>query len=292
MQTRSATRVNGPSATTLNPPARQGLPRIKAIEKVSIKIPLQKRTAGGRKEMGNKNPNPNPNPQKTAPRSAQPQPQTAWTTVVSRKTAKRERKKERKETTQQQLQQQQRKAPPTTPQTKGQRTGPQKKRKEPRTAAVTITCPPGEYEATMAEAHKKMESLESLGIKGGVKIRRAVTGALVYEIPGEGGNELADKLALGLKRALSGKEGVRVQRPTKTAELRLRGLDEAVTLSEIREAISKSGNCEEEEINVGEVKRAPNGIKMVWARCPLRTANTITQKSHIQIGWAMVRVEL
>ncbi|XP_029176749.1 uncharacterized protein LOC114944856 [Nylanderia fulva] len=121
----------------------------------------------------------------------------------------------------------------------------------------------------MAEAHKKMESLESLGIKGGVKIRRAVTGALVYEIPGEGGNELADKLALGLKRALSGKEGVRVQRPTKTAELRLRGLDEAVTLSEIREAISKSGNCEEEEINVGEVKRAPNGIKMVWAVAPL-----------------------
>ncbi|XP_029165930.1 uncharacterized protein LOC114936781 [Nylanderia fulva] len=104
----------------------------------------------------------------------------------------------------------------------------------------------------MTEARQKMESLESLGIKEGVKIRRAVTGALIYEIPGENGNELADKLALKLRQALSGKEGVKIQRPSKTAEIRMRGLDEAVTPSEIGEAISRDGNCQEEEVSVGK----------------------------------------
>lgn len=157
-------------------------------------------------------------------------------------------------------------------------------------AAITVTCPPGQYEKTMREARQKI-NLEGLGIKG-VKIRRAITGALMYEIPGENSSELADKLACKLRQTLIGKEGVKVQRPTKTAEIRVKGLDETVTPAEIRETIAREGECEEEEIAIGEVKMSPSGIGTVWARCPVKAANIAARKGQIQIGWALTRVEL
>lgn len=157
-------------------------------------------------------------------------------------------------------------------------------------AAITITCPPGTYEATMREARGKID-LEGIGIKG-VKIRRAITGALVYEIPGEKSHEMADTLALRLKQTLSVKERVRVQRPMKMAELRLRGLDVSSSPSEVREAVATHGNCEEEEITAGDIKRSPNGMGVIWVRCPLTAANQLSVKGQIKIGWALVRVEL
>lgn len=119
-------------------------------------------------------------------------------------------------------------------------------------AAITITCPPGTYEAMLREARSKID-LEGMGIPG-VKIRRAITGALIFEIPGEQSHERADTLALHLKQALSGKEEVRIQRPTKMAELRMRGLDESSCPSEVREAVASQGRCEEEEVSVRDIK--------------------------------------
>ncbi|KMQ84585.1 gag-like protein [Lasius niger] len=68
-----------------------------------------------------------------------------------------------------------------------------KQRKEPQMAAVIVTCPSGRYEETIREARQKVK-LESLDISG-VKIRRAITGALVFEVPGKGSHKLADRLA-------------------------------------------------------------------------------------------------
>ncbi|XP_029161111.1 uncharacterized protein LOC114932867 [Nylanderia fulva] len=112
---------------------------------------------------------------------------------------------------------------------------------------MTVTCPPGQYERIMREARQKI-NLEDLGIKNGVKIKRAITGALMYEVPGARSQELADSLARRLKAALADKEGVRVQRPTKSAEIRIRGLDDSVTPSDVRNAVSNEGGCEEEEV--------------------------------------------
>lgn len=97
------------------------------------------------------------------------------------------------------------------------------KRKEPRTAAVTITCLPGKYEETLREARQKIK-MEELGIQG-AKVRRAITGAYVFEIPGADSYSKANKLAIGMRKALAGKEGVKIQRPTKMTEVRIRGLD-------------------------------------------------------------------
>ncbi|XP_029176328.1 uncharacterized protein LOC114944529 [Nylanderia fulva] len=84
-----------------------------------------------------------------------------------------------------------------------------RKRREPKTAAITITCPPGQYKSVMREAREKID-LEDLGIKEGVKIRRAITGALMYEVTGGKSQELADNLARRLKVALADKEGIKI----------------------------------------------------------------------------------
>ncbi|XP_029161139.1 uncharacterized protein LOC114932897 [Nylanderia fulva] len=121
---------------------------------------------------------------------------------------------------------------------------------------------------------------------------RAITGALMYEVPGARSQELADSLARRLKAALADKEGVRVQRPTTSAEIRIRGLDDSVTPSDVRNAVSNEGGCEEEEVSVGEMKKTPNGMGIVWVRCPISAANALAKKGQIKIGWARTRVDL
>lgn len=153
-----------------------------------------------------------------------------------------------------------------------------------------MTCLPGKYEETIRQARQKV-SLEGLGISG-VKIRRAITEALIFEIPGKDSHELADKLALSLRQALAGKDGVHVQRPVKMAELRLRGLDDSITTLEVLEAVARTGGCEVEEIHLGEIKKTPGGMGVIWIRCPLKAANQIMQTAQMRIGWALTRAEL
>lgn len=83
----------------------------------------------------------------------------------------------------------------------------------------------------MREAREKID-LADLGI-GPV---RAVTGALLLEIAGDDREKKADTLAAHLQTVLADKEGVRVSRPSKTAEIRLRNLEESVTVGELANA--------------------------------------------------------
>lgn len=54
-------------------------------------------------------------------------------------------------------------------------------RKVPKTAAVSVLCTtPGQYEAIIAEAKRKIK-LPDLGIQKGLKFKRAITGALTLE---------------------------------------------------------------------------------------------------------------
>ncbi|KMQ88948.1 reverse transcriptase [Lasius niger] len=110
----------------------------------------------------------------------------------------------------------------------------------------------GTQEMQIAEARSKID-IADIGIEG-TKMRRAVTGALVFEIPGKDGHKHADTLALRLKQAVAGKEEVRIDRPTKMAELRIRRFDKSVTLSEILDAVAQEGKCEKEEIKLGDIK--------------------------------------
>lgn len=273
--------------TTLNPPANPAKPRIVSVEKVSPPLVVTGKKRG--KNNGAPAIEQTPAPIRCDTRQSDAGKQS-WAVVASRKRGAAnqtvKRTSEGGETNRGAANK--RSAPlPVKPITKPD---PVKVRRVPRMAAITITCPPGTYEATMREARKKI-NLEGLGIQG-VRIRRAITGALLYEIPGEKSHEMADTLAQKLRRALSNKEGVRIHRPTKMAELRIRGLDESASPLEIREAIAALGNCVQEDVTVGDVKRSSNGTDMAWVRCPLTAANQLSLKGQIKVGWALARVDL
>ncbi|XP_029158606.1 uncharacterized protein LOC114933029 [Nylanderia fulva] len=254
-------------ATTLNPPARPATVRAPGQTLIRMgNTPPATRERKAKPKAANK----------AESREGTLQTKTAdtekgetWAVVASKKT-KRKEKAEAKE----------------TPKKAATNAG----RKEPKTAAVTLTCPTGKYEEITQKARQKID-IRSMGIEG-FKIKRAITGAIKYEISGKDGKKLADAFALELRKSVGGKEGVKVERPTKSAEIRIRGLDDATTPQEIRRVISEIGECEEEGVKVGDIKRTPSGIGMVWARCPLTAANKIVTATQVRIGWAIVRVEM
>ncbi|KMQ87404.1 cellular nucleic acid-binding protein [Lasius niger] len=90
----------------------------------------------------------------------------------------------------------------------------------------------------MTEARVKIDP-KTLGI-GFLRTRKAVTGALVLEVPGRDAVQKADQLAKLMDGVLKSK-GVRVSRFSKRAELRVRGLEDFVTPEIAAEAVALVG---------------------------------------------------
>lgn len=88
----------------------------------------------------------------------------------------------------------------------------------PRTAAVVVTCPEGQYREVLRLAMDKIDPA-SLGIEG-MTARKAVTRAQIFEVGGPEHHLKADALADSLRKVMEGREGVRISRPSPTAELR------------------------------------------------------------------------
>lgn len=151
----------------------------------------------------------------------------------------------------------------------------------------------------MREAREKI-NLPDLGIDGGVRIRRALTGAVKFEIPSvrgkEGeivrsGGDIARALAHKLTEVLSNKEGVKVEVPTKMTELRVKDLDDSVTKEELAQAIAMAGGCDVTSIRVGDIRAAPSGMRTAWVKCPLLAGRQIAAQGRVAVGWARARVD-
>ncbi|CAK9815590.1 hypothetical protein ANTPLA_LOCUS8712 [Anthophora plagiata] len=174
------------------------------------------------------------------------------------------------------------------------KTSPPRKRlgRVPRTAAVSLTVPPGgsvSYAQALASAREKI-NLAEVGITE-VRPKRAVTGGLLLQIPGPEGAAKADALASKLKEALEG-TGVKIARPCKRGELRVTGLDDSVTPKEVADAIAAAGACPPEEVRTGQIRSAPSGLGTLWVSCPLLAANTVAKGGRIRVGWTSARVEV
>ncbi|XP_011878926.1 PREDICTED: uncharacterized protein LOC105568124 [Vollenhovia emeryi] len=177
---------------------------------------------------------------------------------------------------------------PTAPEKKApKKTGGQR---NPRTQAVTLTCPPETYAEGMRLV-KSQINLEELGIDT-LRPRRAQTGAIILEISGENAKEKADSLADKMRAVIGDREGVKVTRPAKMAELRIRDLDDSVTVTDVKEAVAEAGGCAPTEVKTGEVKPAPNGLGTIWAQCPLAAAKKAAAAGRVKIGWVRARLEL
>ncbi|XP_026825056.1 actin cytoskeleton-regulatory complex protein PAN1-like [Ooceraea biroi] len=129
--------------------------------------------------------------------------------------------------------------------------------KAPKTAAVVITAADGDYKGAVEKEQKGVD-IDALGIAA-PRVRRALTGALIYEIPGPESATKADELASRLEKVFEG-SGVRVTRPLKKAELRVRRLDDAATEESVSRAVAATGGCDPRDVEVGPIQRSPDGL--------------------------------
>lgn len=173
----------------------------------------------------------------------------------------------------------------------GDKTAKPQKRKEPKTAVVTITCADNKYGEVIKEAKSKIV-LAELNIGDGMRCKRAVTGACLFEIPGPDGQEKARSLEQRLQDVFRDRSDVKVARPKKTAELRVTDLDDSVGGLDVVGVISNVGGCSVSDIRAGGINRAPNGLGTLWLRCPLSAANRVSQMGRIQVGWCSAKVSL
>jgi len=167
---------------------------------------------------------------------------------------------------------------------------PPQPKKSPRTAAVQIICLDGERAEVMRLARARV-NLEELGIRE-MRPRRARTGALLLEIPGVEGAQKADALADKLRVALADKEGMLITRPQKTAEIRIRDLEDSISEEEVAVVLAEKGGCHPDEIRVGPIRQASNGLGSAWVKCPLTAASKIVKEGTFRLGWTRAKTEV
>ncbi|XP_022834571.1 uncharacterized protein LOC111362230 [Spodoptera litura] len=167
----------------------------------------------------------------------------------------------------------------------------------PRSEAVTVTLQPGAeergvtYKRVIAEAKAKIR-LSELDLPC-VTLKTTATGARLFEVPGASSSSVAkaDLLAAKLKEVLN-LDDVRVSRPTKTAELHIRGLDDSVTTEEVVTAIARIGECSPDTVRAGDIRVDASGLGMIWVRCPTMVAKTIADSGRLLVGWVAAKVKL
>lgn len=153
-----------------------------------------------------------------------------------------------------------------------------RKKRPPRPSAVVLTPPP-DGNVSMAEVMTEVRSrirLSDFDLER-VRPRRAVTGGMILEIPGQDAAPKADRLAARISEVLAGK-GVGVSRPVKMAELRLAGLDDSVTPEQVAQAIAGAGGCDAGDVRVGNMTLSPSGLFAAWVRYPQTAAEKLGER--------------
>ncbi|XP_020296686.1 uncharacterized protein LOC109861443 [Pseudomyrmex gracilis] len=137
---------------------------------------------------------------------------------------------------------------------------------------------------------KKTKKLSDFGITE-VRPKRDITGELIIEIPGEDSKEKADRLCVAMS-ALASASDVRVARPVKTVELRVKGLDDFVTPEEVKEAVVATGSCRPTDVKVGRARASPSRLLTAWVQCPVSAAKKIADAGALRVGWVRAPIEV
>ena len=123
----------------------------------------------------------------------------------------------------------------------------------PRTSAVTVTLNEGSrmsYADVINTARQSIPFVE-IGVES-LNMRKAMTGAIVITVPGDRDREKASRLATRLAKMLD-PATARVAVSTRTAELRVAGIDISINKEELRQALAQAAGCEGAEVQVGEI---------------------------------------
>ncbi|KMQ95337.1 proline-rich p65 protein [Lasius niger] len=161
----------------------------------------------------------------------------------------------------------------------------------PKPAVVTITSNNNEefsYAKILSTARTKV-SLKDIGIKQ-TKIRKAINGGLVIEIPGPDGASLANTLQEKLKTALDGM--AKVNKPVALSELRLTGIDPSTSVGEISRVLALAAKCSTDDLKMSNINMMRDGMGVIWVRCPSAIAYVLASVGRLNLGWTSVRVDL
>ncbi|XP_063629225.1 uncharacterized protein LOC134800670 [Cydia splendana] len=256
-------------AVTREPPTRQ--PKAPAAQPSAPAAPATKKRANSApRQKTAKEPSASPPSQ---PATTTQQPAESWTQVVKKGKSGKSAKPS---------------SPPAAPVRKPAPAGP-RKLVVPSTAAIVVALKP-ESEATYASIMSKATTSVNLADVGleHVKVRKTAAGARIIEVSGSDNGRAADELCRKITDVIG--EEARVYRPTKMADLRISGLDEAATQEAIAGAIAKLGECSLNEIKVGSIRAQYNGTGSALAQCPITAAKRVTAAGRLLIGWSSALV--
>lgn len=127
----------------------------------------------------------------------------------------------------------------------------------PLSSAVTLTQSEGtktSYAEVLATASQKVP-LDEFSIER-VKIKKAMTGSIILEVPEDKEKEKAPALATRFTQALD-PTTVKVAAPTRTAELRK---------EELRDTLARAGGCKALEVRVGVIRTFRGGLGSAWIK--------------------------
>lgn len=162
----------------------------------------------------------------------------------------------------------------------------------PKSAVVAINpLPGGEHTGRelIREAQQAL-SLEKLEVPP-LEIKRSRMGGYLLAVRGEGAEEGADRLARGL-RGMPQATKVAITRPAKRCEMRVSGLDEGVSPTEVVQAVAAAGGCPVEEVKPGDIRCTSTGMGALWIRCPAAAAIKVAKAGGVRVGWAWAPVGL
>lgn len=163
---------------------------------------------------------------------------------------------------------------------------------KPRTAGIIMTLQPEavargiDYTGALLTA-REVIGPAVLGIDG-LKLRKTVTGARIFEIPGADGQEKAAALEMQLKLALA--DVAVVSRPVKKVDIRIVDLDETVSKQDVLAAVSGKTGCPPEQIRMGEVRHGEWGNGVVHLSLPVDYARQLVEAGRLLIGWTGARI--
>jgi len=134
------------------------------------------------------------------------------------------------------------------------------RRRAPQNAAVAIKlrvdCPL--YADIIKQARDKV-NLKDQGITN-PRMRRAVNGGVIIEIPGPEGATKADILASRLHDIIGG--NAVVSRPIVKADLKISGFDESVIKNELITMVTELGDCLASDVRIGSFRAMRNGLSI------------------------------
>lgn len=98
-------------------------------------------------------------------------------------------------------------------------------------------------------------------------------------------------MAQRIREVLADKEGIRVTRPTTTAEIHVRDPSDAVVEEDVFKAVASVGDCDHTLVKVEPIRSTGRGLGTAWVRCPLAAANKLVTAGRLRIGWINAKIE-